>query len=104
MVEYTSIMKNHVWDIVPRPEAKSIVSSKWLYKLKHVAYGNTEMFKERFVVRGFSQKERVDYDETFAQIIMYTSIRAIIFVISFMIWMIHQMYVKIIFLIGIIEE
>jgi hypothetical protein len=45
--EYTSIMKNDVWDIVPRPEGKSIVSSKWLYKIKHATDGNIEKFKAR---------------------------------------------------------
>jgi hypothetical protein len=57
MVVYTSIMKNDVWDIVPRPEGKSIVSSRWLYKIKHVVDGNIEKFKVRFVVRGFSQRD-----------------------------------------------
>ena len=31
--EYQSIMKNDVWDVVPRPEGKSIVTSKWIYKI-----------------------------------------------------------------------
>ena len=33
--EYESIMKNDVWDVVPRPEDKVVVTSKWLYKIKH---------------------------------------------------------------------
>jgi hypothetical protein len=61
--EYTSIMKNDVWDIVPRPEGKSVVSSRWLYKIKHVADGSIKKYKARFVARGFSQKEGVDPDE-----------------------------------------
>ena len=28
--EYQSIMKNDVWNIVPKPEGKSLVSSKWI--------------------------------------------------------------------------
>ena len=52
--EYTSIMKNDVWDIVPRSKGKSVVSSKWLYKVKHATNGSIEKFKERFVARGFS--------------------------------------------------
>jgi hypothetical protein len=52
--EYTSIMKNDVWDIVPRPKGKSMVSSRWLYNIKHVADGNNEKYKARFVARGFS--------------------------------------------------
>jgi hypothetical protein len=34
--EYQSILKNDVWDIVPRPEGKSVVTSKWIYKIKHM--------------------------------------------------------------------
>ena len=38
MIEaYQSIMKNNVWDVVPRPEGKSVVISKWIYKIKHDA-------------------------------------------------------------------
>ena len=33
--EYESIMKNDVWDVVPRPDVKAVVTSKWLYKIKH---------------------------------------------------------------------
>jgi hypothetical protein len=54
MEEYTSIMKNVVWDIVSRLEGKLVVSSNWLYKFKHVLDGNIEKFKTRFVARGFS--------------------------------------------------
>jgi hypothetical protein len=49
--EYTSILKKDVWDIVPRPEGKSIVSSKWLYEIKHAIDGSIEKFKARFVAR-----------------------------------------------------
>ena len=63
--EYQSIMKNDVWDVVPRPKGKSVVTSKWIYKIKHAADGSIEKYKERFVARGFSQKEGVDYEETF---------------------------------------
>ena len=58
--EYQSIMKNDVWDVVPRPEGKSVVTSKWIYKIKHVADNNIEKYKEIFVDRGFSQKEGPD--------------------------------------------
>ena len=52
--EYQSIMKNDVWDVVPRPERKSVVTSKWIYKIKHVADGSIKKYKARFVARGFS--------------------------------------------------
>jgi hypothetical protein len=49
MVEYTSIIKKDVWDIVPRSEGKSLVSSRWLYHVKHATNGNIEKFKARFL-------------------------------------------------------
>jgi hypothetical protein len=52
--EYTSIIKNDVWEIVPRPQNKSVVSSKWIYKIKHAADGSIDKYKARFVARGFS--------------------------------------------------
>ena len=40
MEEYNSIMKNGVWEVVPRLEGKSVVTSKWLSKIKHAADGS----------------------------------------------------------------
>ena len=57
--EYQSIMKNDVWDVVPRPEGKSVVTSKWIYNIKHVAYGSIEKHKEIFVAQGFLHKEGI---------------------------------------------
>jgi hypothetical protein len=54
MEEYQSIMKNDVWDLVLRPEGKSIVTSKWIYKIKHTVDGSIERHKTRFVAKGFS--------------------------------------------------
>ena len=76
--EYQSTMKNEVWEIVPRSKSKDVVSSKWLFKIKHVVDGSIENYKARFVARGFSQKEGIDYEETFAPVARYTSIRTII--------------------------
>jgi len=52
--EYKSILKHNVWDIVPRPKDKSVVSSKWIYKIKHAVDGTVEKFKARFVARDFT--------------------------------------------------
>ena len=75
--EYQSIMKNDVWDVVPRLEGKSVVTSKWIYKIKHVADGRIEKYNARFMARGLSQKDGIDYEETFAPISRYTSIRSV---------------------------
>jgi hypothetical protein len=52
--KHQSIMKNDVWEIVPRPKEKSVVTSKWVYKIKHPADESVDKYKERFIARGFS--------------------------------------------------
>jgi len=78
MEEYQSIMKNDVWEIIPRPKGKSSLTSKWIYKTKHVANGSIKKYKAGFMARGFSQKEGIDYDEKKNLVARYTSIMTII--------------------------
>ena len=102
--EYQSIMNNDVWDVVPRLDGKSVVTSKWIYKIKHTADGSIEKYKARFMARGFSQKEGIDYEETFAPVARYTSIKSVLALVAVMKWKIHQMDVKTAFLNGVVEE
>jgi hypothetical protein len=81
-----------------------VVTSKWIFKIKHVVHGNIEKYKERFVSRGFSQKEGIDYEEKFSHVSRYTSIRTIIALVAKMKWKLHQMDMKTTFLNGVIEE
>ena len=60
--------------------------------------------RQDFLARGFSQKEGVDYEETFALVACYTSIGTIIALASAMGWKLHRMDVKTTFLNGEIEE
>ena len=102
--EYSSIMVNDVWEVVPRPQDRSVVDSRWIYKVKNVANDSVEKHKARFVAKGYAQKEGIDYEETFAPIAKYTSIRTVISLAAQMGWEIHQMDVKTAFLNGAIEE
>ena len=88
----------------PRLEGKSIVTSKWIYKIKHVVDGSIEKYKARFVAHGFSQKERIDYEENFAPVAKYTSIVSVLALAAVTKWKIHQMDVKTTFLNGVVEE
>ena len=104
MEEYQPIIKNDFWDIVPKIERKSVVSSKWIYQIKHAVDGSIEKYTARFVARVFSQKEGINYEETFEPIVRYTSIRTSMALASMMKWSLHQMDVKTNFLNGVIEE
>jgi hypothetical protein len=90
--------------VVPRPKEKTVISSKWIYKTKHSTNGSIEKHKARFVTRGFSQKKGIDYEETFAPMARYTSIRDILEIVAMMKWKVHQMDIMTIFRNGLVEE
>ena len=97
-------MKNDDWEIVPILEGKSVVTSKWIYNINHAVYGSIEKHKARFVARGFSQKEGIDYEETFAPVARYTSTISILALVAIIKWKVHQMDIKTTFLNGVVEE
>jgi hypothetical protein len=102
--EYDSIVKKSAWEIVPIPIDKSMVGLRWIYKVKQVFDGSVEKYKATFVARGFSQIRGIDYDESFAPVTRYSSIRSILALSTQMGSRIHGMDVKTAFLNGIIEE
>ena len=90
--------------MVRRPEGSSVVTSKWIYKIKHAVDGSTKKYKAIFVARGFSQKEGIENKETFKPIARSTSIKSILALVVVMKWKVHQMDVKETFLNGVVEE
>lgn len=102
--EYNFIMKNDVCEVVTRPEDRSVVGSRWIYKIKYIVDGSIEKYKARFLENMYTQKEGIEYEETFTIVARYTSIKCIISLTVQMRWEIHQMDVRTSFLKGVIEE
>jgi len=65
-VELEAFDEFDVWDLVPRPAAANVVGVRWVYDVKMDENGNVARYKARLVAQGFSQKEGIDYNETFA--------------------------------------
>jgi len=102
--EMSSQAENDTWELVDRPVDKNIVSSKMLFKTKYKADGSVDRYKARLVARGFSQTKGLDYDETFAPVVKFQSVRALIGLAASQGWCIHQMDVKTAFLQGNLKE
>lgn len=78
--EHDSFMKNQTWEITSLPPRKKPIGCKWVYKVKYKAYGTRTLEKHiaQFVAKGFSQREGIDYEETFAPIAKMSTIRLVL--------------------------
>ena len=72
--------------------------------MKHAVDGSVAKYKACFVAKEFSQKEGIDYEETFTPVARYFSIWTIISPAAEMGWRVHQMNFKNAFLNGVIKE
>lgn len=86
------------------PRGTNVMSSKWVFKIKRDGNNKIEKYKARLVARGFTQKEGVDYNETFAPVVKYKSLRIILCLCCSLDYEITQMDVITAFLNGTLEE
>ena len=76
--ELLQFQRNDVWTLVPRSEGEYIIGTKWIFRNKIDKEGNVIRNKARLVTQGYSQMERVDYNETFASVACMESIRILL--------------------------
>ena len=99
-----SMTFNRVWDLVELPNGVKSVGCKWVFKTKKDSLGNIERHKTRLVVKGFTQREGIDYTKTFSPIFKKDSLRIIMALVAHFDFDLHQMDVKTTFLNGNLEE
>ena len=102
--EIKSMKNNDVWDLVPLPEGVKPIGCKWIFKTKRDSKGDVERYKARLVAKGYTQKEGIDYKETFSPILSKNSFRIIMAPVEHFDLELHQMDVKTAFLNGDIDE
>jgi len=73
--EIDALMTNDTWEYVDLPPGKTAISNKWVYKVKLKADGTLERLKARLVIRSFTQKYGVDYQEVFSPVVKMATIR-----------------------------
>jgi hypothetical protein len=102
--EMKSMSTNDVWDLEEIPNGAKTVGCKWVYKMKCDSKGNVERYKARLVAKGFTQREGIDYNETFSPISCKDSFRIIMALVAHFDLELHQMDVKTAFLNGDLYE
>ncbi|PHU14405.1 Calcineurin B-like protein 4 [Capsicum chinense] len=102
--EIDLILNNHTWELVDLLPGNKPLGSKWIFKRKMKADGTIDKYKARLVVKGFKQKEGLDYFDTYSPVTRITSIRMLIALAAVYDLQIHQMDIKTAFLNGDLEE
>ena len=102
--EMNSMTSNRVWDLVELPNGVKSFGCKWVFKTKKDSLGNIERHKARLIAKGFTQREGIDYMETFSSVSKKDSLRIIMTLVAYFDFDLHQMDVKTAFLNCNLEE
>lgn len=102
--EIDAVNANFTYKLVFLPPNRRALRAKWVYRIKRGAMGEILRHKARWVVRGFEQREGIDFNETFASVVKPMSYRALFALAAAHDWEIHAMDVKTAFLYGTVEE
>ena len=82
--EMESMDSNQVWELVEPPANVKPIGCKWVFKRKRGSDGKVETFKARLMAKGFTQKEGIDYEETFSPMAMLKFIRILLSITAFL--------------------
>ena len=106
--EYAAMIAHDVWDEVPESEPRSVgstvITSRWVYKIKRAVDHSVDLFKARITARGFLQVFGVDYDEVFAAVVMLKSFRLCVALSVLFGWRMTQVDISNAFLNGNLEK
>jgi histone deacetylase 1/2 len=102
--EYSALMNNQTWSLVPLPAHRRAIGCKWVFRIKENPDGSVNKYKACLVAKGYSQEQGFDYNETFSPVVKPVTIRIILtLAISFK-WDIQQIDINNAFLNGILQE
>ena len=102
--ELDQIVKNVIWELVPRPAEKNVIGTKWVFKNKMNEQGEVLRNKARLVCKSYSQQEGIDYDETYAHVPRIEAVRLFLAYATHKKFKVYQMDVRSEFLNGELEE
>ncbi|GKA51397.1 retrovirus-related pol polyprotein from transposon TNT 1-94 [Tanacetum coccineum] len=102
--EIEALHKNKTWELVPLPGGRKLIGNKWVYKIKINGDDQVERYRARLVVKGYAQKEGINFNEIFSPVVRMTTIRVVMAMCATYDLHLEQLDVKTVFLHGNLEE
>lgn len=102
--EMRSMRQKHVWDLMGLPRGARAIGCKWVFKRKVDSEGKVNRWKARLVAQGFAQREGVDFRDTFAPVLHYKTLRALLAIVAVLDYELLQFDVPTAFLNATVEE
>ena len=102
--EIKALEANNIWTITSLPLGKKPIGCKWVYRVKYKSNGSIERYKARLVAKGFTQKEGLDYIDTFSPVAKMVSVKCVLAVAAVKGWFLSQLDVNNAFLHGDLHE
>jgi Reverse transcriptase (RNA-dependent DNA polymerase)/gag-polypeptide of LTR copia-type/GAG-pre-integrase domain/Integrase core domain len=102
--ELKALSDNKTWTEVELPAGRKPMDCKWIYKVKRNVTGEVDRYKARLVAKGYTQQYGIDYNETFAPVVKYKSLRIILAIATIMDYELEQLDVITAFLNAPIKE
>ena len=101
--EMDSLLGNQTWELTELPVCKKALHNQWVYRIKN-EHDGSKRYKARLVVKGFQQKEGIDYTEIFSPVVKMLTIRLVLGMVVAENLHLEQLDVKTAFLHGDLEE
>ncbi|RVW83869.1 Retrovirus-related Pol polyprotein from transposon TNT 1-94 [Vitis vinifera] len=98
-----SLLGNQTWALIELPVGKKALHNKWVYRIKN-EHDGSKRYKARLVVKGFQQKEGIDYTEIFSPVVKMSTIRLVLGMVVAENLHLEQLDVKTAFLHDDLEE
>jgi histone deacetylase 1/2 len=102
--EYSALMNNKTWSLVPLPAHRRAIGCKWVFRIKENPDGTINKYKACLVAKGYNQEPGFDFQETFSLVVKLVTIRVILTLALSFRWDIQQIDVNNAFLNGILQE
>ena len=103
-IEYDQLIANETWELVKLPPGRKAIGCKWIWKIKYAADRPIIKYKERLTAKGYSQRQGVDYNETYAPVAKASSLHIRLSIAAHEDWEIDQGNITTVFLLATLDE